>query len=121
MIINYDTSILDYVDEGDVYMTIHADYTQDCYKKFPDFHHPKIKKVLAITDYIRKTTAEKFNIEPELCYNPLVLEPKKRRIVLVSATRLSPIKGGERMKKLAEALDTERNKLRVVRFHRGRG
>ena len=48
---------------------------------------------------------KQFNIDCELCYNPLILEEKKKPIILVSATRLSPIKGGERMKKLAEELD----------------
>ena len=86
-------------------MTIHADYTQACYKVYPNFTHPKIKKVLAITKHIQKTVKDKFNLDTELCYNPIVLEPKEKIITLVSATRLSAIKGGDRMKKLAEALD----------------
>lgn len=107
MIINYDTSILDYVKEGDVYMTVHADYSQPCYMKYPDFKNPKIKKVFGITQYICDKTKEKFGVDCELCYNPLILEPKEKRITLVSATRLSAIKGGKRMKALAEALDLE--------------
>ena len=105
MIINYDTSILDYVKEGDVYMTVHADYSQPCYMKYPDFKHKKIKKIFGITQYICDKTKEKFGVDCELCYNPLVLEPKEKRITIVSATRLSAIKGGKRMKALAEALD----------------
>ena len=105
MIINYDTSILDYVKEGDVYMTIHADYTQSCYTIFPNFKHPKIKKVFGITKYICDSVKDKFNVDCELNYNPLVLEDDEPRITLVSATRLSAIKGGARMKRLAEALD----------------
>lgn len=105
MIINYDTSLLDYVKEGDVYMVVHADYTQTCYHIYPNFKHPKIKKVLGITQYICDKTKEKFGVDCELCYNPLVLDDKEKRITLVSATRLSAIKGGSRMKALAEALD----------------
>lgn len=105
MIINYDTSALDNVKEGNVYMVVHADYTQPCYTKYPDFHHPKIKKVLGITKYICESVKKKFGVDCELCYNPLILEPPQDRIVLVSATRLSAIKGGERMKALAQALD----------------
>lgn len=86
-------------------MTIHADYTQPCYTKYPNFNHPKLKKIFGITKYICKTAGDKFNIEPELNYNPLILEDKEKRITLVSATRLSKIKGGARMKKLAEELD----------------
>lgn len=92
---------------GNVYMTIHADYTQPCYSKYPDFHNPKIKKIFGITQYICDTAKEKFGIDVELCCNPIVLEPPQKRIVLISATRLSAIKGGRRMKALAEALDAE--------------
>ena len=106
IIINYDTSIIKYVKEGDIYMTIHADYTQPCYTIFPDFHNPRIKKIFGITQYICDSAKAKFNIDCELCYNPLVLEKKEKRIQLISATRLSAIKGGARMKALAQALDS---------------
>lgn len=105
IIINYDTSILDYVKQGDCYMVIHADYSQPCYKVFPKWNDPRIKKVLAITKHIQTMMKETFNIDCELCYNPLVLDKPKKRITLVSATRLSKIKGGERMKALAHELD----------------
>lgn len=86
-------------------MTVHADYTQPCYKIIPQFKHPKIKKVFGITQYICDTLKNNFGVDAELCYNPLMLEPKQKRITLISATRLSAIKGGKRMKALAEALD----------------
>lgn len=86
-------------------MVIHADYTQPCYKVYPNFKHPKIKKVLAITKFIQDSVKKKFDLDTELCYNPLVLEERKKPIILVSATRLSAIKGGNRMKLLAETLD----------------
>ena len=105
MIINYDTSILDYLAEGKVYMTVHADYSQSCYKILPKWHDTRITKVLAITEHIQKILKEKFNVDSELCYNPLVLEEKQKRLTLVSATRLSAIKGGERMRQLANELD----------------
>ena len=92
IIINYDTSILDFVKEGDIYMTVHADYTQSCYANYPNFKDPRIKKIFGITQYICDTLKEKFDVECELNYNPLVLEPKDKRITLVSATRLSSIK-----------------------------
>lgn len=86
-------------------MTIHADYTQSCYTKLPDWHNPRIKKVFGITQYICDTLKDKFNLDCELNYNPLVLEEEEPRLTLVSATRLSAIKGGKRMKALAEQLD----------------
>ena len=121
MIINCDTTILDYVDEGNVYMAIHADYTQKCYSKYPDFTHYKIKSLIAITEKIKENTKQQFNLDSEVSYNPLVLEPKEKRITLVSATRLSPIKGGARMKILANALDRSRNKLYMVHLHKRSG
>lgn len=107
MIINYDTAILDYLEQGKVYMVVHADYTQSAYTIYPKFNHPKITKVLGITKYICKTVKEKFNVDCELCYNPLVLEEPEKRIKLVSATRLSKVKGGNRMKMLADELDRQ--------------
>ena len=107
IITNYDTSILDYLVEGDAYMVIHADYTQPCYTVLPNFKHPKIKKVLGITQYICDVMKNKFGVDCELCYNPLVLEKKEKPIIIVSATRLSAIKGGQRMKRLAEELDLQ--------------
>lgn len=86
-------------------MVVHADYTQPCYTIIPNFKHPRIKKVFGITQYICDTLKNNFGVNAELCYNPLVLNEKEKRITLVSATRLSAIKGGKRMKALADALD----------------
>lgn len=107
IVINYDTSILDFVDEPKAYMVIHADYSQDCYNVYPDFKHPKLTKVFSITEYMKKSVKELFGIETTLNYNPIVLEKKEKPIILVSATRLSRIKGGERMKALAQELDLQ--------------
>ena len=92
IIINYDTSILDFVTCKNCYMVVHADYSQPCYKVYPNFTDQRITKVLAITKYIQKMMKDKFNVDCELCYNPIVPEEPANRIVLVSATRLSPIK-----------------------------
>ena len=108
MIINYDTSILNFVKSGDVYMVVHGDYTQPNYKVYPDFKHPKIKKVLAVTQTLADRISKKFDIECECCYNPFVPEKKEKRITIVSATRLSAIKGAWRMKALAQELDLQK-------------
>lgn len=107
MVINYDTSILDFLNKGEVTMVIHGDYTQPNYKVYPNFKHPKITRIVAVTQTLADRMKEKFGIECECCYNPFVPEPKKRRITIVSATRLSNIKGGWRMKALAEELDLQ--------------
>lgn len=105
IIINYDTSILDFLEEGEATMVIHADYTQSCYSKLPNFYHKKLTRIFGITQYICDTVEKNFNVKCELCYNPLVLDKPQKRITLVSATRLSAIKGGLRMKRLAQELD----------------
>ena len=107
MVINYDTSILDYVTSGKVYMVVHGDYTQPNYKVYPNFNHPKIYKILTVTQTLADRISQKFGIECECCYNPFVPEKKEKRIQIVSATRLSAIKGAWRMKALAEELDRQ--------------
>ena len=102
-IINYDTSIIDYIKEGKIYQAIHADYENPAYTKVPQ--DKRVYQYIAITQHI----AESFkritgNENVILGYNPLTIEEKKP-LVLVSATRLSKVKGKDRMIKLAEALD----------------
>ena len=108
-IINYDTSELDQIEKrpGDkIYMVFHADYSHNAYKTFPKFDN-RIDGYISITRYIQQKMKEKFGIDSIVCYNPLTVE-KSKRIVLVSATRLSPIKGKDRMIKLAEELTRQR-------------
>lgn len=106
-IINYDITIIDYIIEGDIYQTIHADYENPVYKyKMPT--HPRVKKYIAITKYIKnsfkKITGQENIIQ---IYNPLTIEDKKT-LVLLSATRLSKIKGKDRMIKLANELNRQK-------------
>ena len=108
-IINYDTSIINYIcREADIYMTIHADYEHDFYKnKFPQ--HERIKSYIGITKHIvesfKRCTGNQNII---LGYNPLTIDKEDNKLVLVSATRLSVIKGKDRMIQLAKTLDKMR-------------
>lgn len=102
---NWDISILDKIKFEKCYMVIHADYSQSCYTQYPKWNDPRITKVLGITQYICDMMQETFKIKCELCYNPILPEKKQKRLVLVSATRLSKIKGGNRMRALAQQLD----------------
>ena len=103
-IINYDTSIIDYInDEAKIYQVIHGDYTSPIYKSIP--HHDRVYKYLGITKYIVKTFKEITGFENvELCYNPLEIEHDKK-IIFVTLSRLSKEKGLERMRKFAYLLD----------------
>lgn len=105
-IINYDTSIIKYIcDEADIYQTIHADYEHSFYKdKFPQ--HDRIKAYIGITKHIvesfKRCTGRQNCI---LGYNPLTIDKDDKYLTLVSATRLSAIKGKKRMEALCSALD----------------
>ena len=104
-IINYDTTIIDYIKEGKVYMTIPAAYSSPAYEVYPHFEDERIAGFFGITKFICSSFEEKFGKKAELHYNPLEIENTGKRLVLVSATRLSRIKGKDRMIALANALD----------------
>lgn len=108
MVINYDTSIIDYVKQGDIYMVVHGDYTQPNYTVYPNFKHPRIKKIFCVTQTLADRISKMFDIECECMYNPFVPEKFEKPIIIVSATRLSHIKGGWRMRALAQELDRQR-------------
>lgn len=104
-IINYDVSIIDWInDDADIYQVIHADYEHQCYTCKPPTHQ-RIKSYIAITKHIKnsfKRITGKDNVIQ--MYNPLTIE-KNKPLILLSATRLSKIKGKDRMIRLASALD----------------
>ncbi len=104
-LINYDTSIIDYIcEEAKIYQGIHADYENPAYTIKPPTH-PRITSYIAITKYIEesfKRITGKQNVIQ--LYNPLSIE-KRKPLVLISATRLSRVKGKERMEKLGQALN----------------
>lgn len=105
IITNYDNSILDYTEAECICETIHADYTNKLYTSYPVIDE-RVDHWLGITKYVCKTFSEKFGVETELCYNPLDIgEIEEKPLILLSATRLSAIKGVGRMKALKDELD----------------
>ena len=104
-IINWDTSIIEYIEEGaDIYQTIHGDYSNPVYTWRP-LTHPRIKKYICITKHVLRTFKELMHVDNVMLgYNPLSIDPEDKLLILVSATRLSPIKGKNRMIKLADSL-----------------
>lgn len=110
-IINYDQSIIDFINEdAEIYQTIHADYTNPIYKPYEiPKPHPRIKAFLGITKYLTDRMADVLKPNKiELCYNPLTIDDENKTIVIVSATRLHKNKGVDRMIRLAQALDNAR-------------
>lgn len=104
-IINWDTSIIDFIEDGaDIYQTIHGDYSNPVYTWRP-YTHKRIKEYICITKHVLKTFSELMHVDNVMLgYNPLQIDPDEKMLILVSATRLSPIKGKNRMIKLAQAL-----------------
>lgn len=107
-IINYDISIIDYIcKNAKIYEVIHGDYENKVYTIKPPVHD-RIYNYVAITKHIydsfKKITGKENVI---LSYNPLTIEEDKDKLILVSATRLSPIKGKNRMIMLANELDKQ--------------
>lgn len=113
-IINYDVTIIDYItpdiwrenaneDEG-IFQVVHADYENAAYTWKPPTDE-RIKSYIAITKHIEQSFKKLVGVDNVIQgYNPIVDE-EDDKIVLVSATRLSRIKGKSRMIKLMNALD----------------
>lgn len=103
-IINYDISIIDFITEkAKIYQVVHGDYSHEAYTWKPPTHD-RITKYIAVTKYV----ADNFKRITGLTnvtynYNPLTIDDKPY-LKLVSATRLSKIKGKERMIRLANCL-----------------
>lgn len=104
MIINHDATVCDQVDEGKIYMTLHADYSNEIYKGgHPDFRD-RIDGYISITKGIQKWLKETCNKDSEVIYNPLTIEDNKP-LILMSATRMSKAKGKDRCIALGNALN----------------
>jgi len=114
-IINYDTSVIDQItpkiwkenakeDEG-IFQVVHGDYENPAYKWKPPTDD-RIKGYFGVTKYITESFKRITGFKNvSLHYNPLTIENREKPLILVSATRLSPIKGKDRMIKLAKSLD----------------
>ncbi len=107
-IINYDMSIIDQIVEGDIYQTIHGDYSNPHYQalgiKVPT--DDRLKGYISITHYSQKSFEKLTGIKPMFSYNPLSIEKSEKPLILMSALRLRPEKGTERMKLLINALNS---------------
>ena len=99
---NYKADIIDYVKAKDYYMIIHADYKA---QGVPAPNIPKINHYIGVSQAACNSFTELTGKPCQLCYNPILLDPPKKTLRLVSATRLTKEKGKDRMIKLAKALD----------------
>ena len=105
-IINWDTSIIDFIDyDANIYQVIHGDYTNPVYTWKP-LTHERINEYIGVTKYVADGFKKMMGCNnTTYSYNPLTIDEDEKMLILVSATRLSPIKGKDRMQRLANALD----------------
>lgn len=116
LITNYDTSIIDFVNpEAKIYTGVHSDYSHPTQKGAIPKDDPRIT-YLCITEDSKKKFEDITGIKDRtiLCRNPLYLEKQEKPLVLMSATRLTPEKGGDRMLQIANELD--RRKINYIWF-----
>lgn len=101
---NYATDICKSVDAKHYIQIIHAMYKTN---KVKPVNEPLIERYLAVSEIAKEEYEELTGKKCELLRNPLTFteEDKKKPILLVSATRLTPEKGKERMVELARYLD----------------
>ena len=99
---NYQAPIINNVKAKEYYMIIHADY------KAQGIEPPKVPKYvkyIGVSQAVCDSFTEISGKPCQLCYNPITIDPPKRILKLVSATRLTKEKGYKRMVALAKALD----------------
>ena len=105
LITNWDTSIIKYVnDEAKIYTGLHTDYSHYSQGTVP-VDNPRITYI-GITEVSKKSFEDITGINRTiLCRNPLTIEKQDKPLILMSATRLTKEKGGDRMLALANELD----------------
>lgn len=106
---NFNIDMIEDVEAKEYWFVSHANYEELGYK--PPIENDKLTNYLGVShfsanklDEYGKKLGKKIKTLP--CYNPLTLEPKEEVPILISACRLDDkVKGGERTKKLIQALD----------------
>lgn len=106
---NFNLEALPQIEADEHIFVCHAIYQH--ISQIPPLNHPKLTRWIGVSEYAcrelkRYGEALGVNIKPELCYNPLELEPMTRVLRIISACRLDDkVKGGDRTLRLIEALD----------------
>lgn len=99
---NYNISIIDNVDAEEYCLMVHADYKALGVKPIT---HPKITKYIAVSQLAADSYEEVSGQKCEVCYNPILIDTPRKKLRLISATRLTREKGKDRMVKLGELLN----------------
>jgi len=108
LITNWDTSIIDYVNEdAKVYTVVHSDYSHKTQLNALPIDNPRITYICITEDSKNKFEQLSGIDRTILCRNPLTIENEEKPLILMSATRLTKEKGGHRMLALANELDRQ--------------
>lgn len=101
---NYETDIIDNIEAKEYIQIIHAMFKTQGIRPVIN---KKITRYLCVSESAGREWEELTGFKPTLCRNPLQIieEEKKPVLYLISATRLTPEKGRNRMIRLAEELD----------------
>lgn len=111
LFINYFHDILDYAEADKVYFFIHSDYKDLISRgQMVKNYATNIASDTRITNFVAvsKLAADSFyeltGIMPDICYNPIAIDPPQKIIRLCSAQRMTQEKGGKRISTLIDAL-----------------
>ena len=108
LITNWDTSVIKNVNkEAKVYTVLHTDYSNPTEMLGIPKDDPRITYIGITEDSMKKFEDITGIKRTVLCRNPLELEEDEDVLILLSATRLSEIKGGHRMLEIANELDRQ--------------
>lgn len=94
--------ILDSVEAKEYVQTYHADFKARGIAPCMD---KRVTKRFGVAENTTVSIREHFPVEVSTMYNPYTVKKPRKVLHLISATRLSPDKGYNRMLKLAEALE----------------
>ena len=102
---NYNISAIDDFDAEEYIQLIHADFQSPYLKDYPIVQSDKITQYIAVSMNNAKSFESITGIKPDVYYNPITIDDEPRIMTLVSAQRLSPEKGGDRMCEIIRKLD----------------
>lgn len=112
LFVNFNHEIIDYVDFENVLFFIHGDYAAMIEKGQLNkkillewAKDTRITKTFAVSKVAAESYYKVTGIMPEVCYNPIILDPPKKIIRICSAQRMTSEKGGWRIERLINSLD----------------
>lgn len=101
---NFNLDIIDNVEAKEYIQIAHGDYKA---MGIQPNTHKKIDKYLGVSKQVCETFKEVTGNDTSLVYNPIIIDKPKKILNLISATRLTPEKGKNRIIKLAKMLEAE--------------